>query len=443
MTESRISSALHGRLRQFQDSAVGRLVRSVHNTASSAAKKPFPAFEVWPNDVLLAVLPHAVERNSGFAVASRRARGLSLENAIDVVGDAVRRSGRANDLAAREAYRFLRKVIFSTVAAGPAANPAEQATRHAGSESARLSAAVGLMAASARRAFNGGAVAWDAHAARDADRAIKTFLSYVRIEAGEFTMGSSQETDPNRYPDEVQHRVRLTQPFMLKATAVTQGEWFELMGNNPSYFQAERRPNGERAATCPVEWVNWYDVLAYCNALSRRDGYRPCFDLSACTGMPGVDFGPPPGAEDIPFDETADGYQPPSEARWEYAARAGTQTATYARPGQSLDAIAWTSSNAGDRTHPVELKLPNAWGLDGMIGNTWEWTRDKHGPLAPAGHDNPAVDPRGADAGVNRVFRGGYWLNAEPYARAAYRNYGHPAKRSGLLGFRPARSLFP
>jgi len=122
----------------------------------------------------------------------------------------------------------------------------------------------------------------------------------------------------------------------------------------------------------------------------------------------------------------------PTEAEWEYAARAGTTGPRYGE----LDAIGWYDGNSGNQTHPVSQKTANAWGLYDMIGNVWEWCSDWHGDY-PTGN---VTDPRGASSGYNRVFRGGSWSNGAGGARSANRGGCAPGFRHNLLGFRPALS---
>jgi formylglycine-generating enzyme required for sulfatase activity len=244
---------------------------------------------------------------------------------------------------------------------------------------------------------------------------------YVRIEPGVFTMGSPAD-ELGRYDDETQHQVTLTRAFELKATEVTQAEWRAVMGNNPSGFQ-------DCGDDCPVEQVSWDDAVDYCNALSAQQGLAPCYDGDR--NFPGLDCG---------------GYRLPTEAEWEYAARAGTQTAFYTgditypecRPlDPNLDAAGWYCGNDDGSKHPVGQKQPNAWGLYDMHGNVWEWVNDWYGDY-PAG---AAVDPLGSPVGDGRVERGGSWDRYARSARSANRYRGSPDYRRDSIGFRPARSL--
>jgi hypothetical protein len=215
--------------------------------------------------------------------------------------------------------------------------------------------------------------------------------AYRLIPAGSFLMGSPVDEE-ERFDDETQHPVEITQPFLLKTTPVTQGEWLALMGNNPAHFKGDDRR--------PVEEVSWEDAVRFCESLCAQTG-----------GM----------------------YRLPTEAEWEYACRAGTRSARYG----DLDAVAWYWDNANRLTQPVAQKQPNAWGLYDMLGNVWEWCLDW------SGYDSsePQRDPKGPPSGGNRVFRGGAWYDHARYCRAAQRNGGTPAGRFHLFGFRPARSL--
>lgn len=196
------------------------------------------------------------------------------------------------------------------------------------------------------------------------------------------------------------------------------------MGNNPSNFQA-------CGANCPIEQVSWYEAVDYCNELSARQRLAPCYD--ADRHFVGLD---------------CEGYRLPTEAEWEYAARAGTQTAFYtggiANLGcepldPSLDPAGWYCGNSNDTTHPVGLKQANSWGLFDMHGNVAEWVNDSHG--ANDGPMGAATDPLGRRNGEWRRVRGGAWHHVSENARSASIAGNLPANRGEWLGFRPARSL--
>ena len=219
----------------------------------------------------------------------------------------------------------------------------------------------------------------------------------MRIEAGTFEMGSPAG-EAGRNGDETLHRVTISQAFYIGKYEVTQGEWEAVMGDNPSSFD-------DCGRTCPVEEVSWEDVQGFIEELNLREGVRR--------------------------------YRLPTEAEWEYAARAGTQTAySFGNAANRLGLYGWYNDNSGDRTQPVGGKRPNAWGLYDMHGNVWEWVGDRYGEY-PSGR---VTDPRGPSSGAYRVDRGGGWDGSARDCRAADRNWLAPGDRIYGLGFRLART---
>ena len=203
----------------------------------------------------------------------------------------------------------------------------------------------------------------------------------------------------DRDSDEVQHTVTLTQGFWLSDHEVTQAEYQSVMGSNPSQFKGDLNR--------PVEMVSWDDAVAYCQKLTERE--RAAGRITA-----------------------QQAYRLPTEAEWEYAARAGTTGARYGE----LDAIGWYNGNSGNQTHAVKQKAANAWGLHDMIGNVWEWCSDWYGEY-PTGS---VTDPTGPSSGSRRVGRGGSWFFVAGVARSARRPRGDPGDRISHLGFRPTLS---
>ncbi len=220
-------------------------------------------------------------------------------------------------------------------------------------------------------------------------------MTLVLIQPGEFRMGSDAK---DAYVDEKPvHTVRLTQAFYLGQHEVTQAQWQAVIGKNPSQFQGD--------ANRPVEKVSWDEVQEFLRRLNAREGTTT--------------------------------YRLPTEAEWEYAARAGSTTAySYGDDLSQLRDYAWYGENAGNTTHPVGQLKSNTWGLYDMHGNVWEWVQDWYGPYTA----DAAVDPVGSATGASRVIRGGGWNGGTGACRTAYRCYADPGFRFGDLGFRLLRT---
>ena len=220
---------------------------------------------------------------------------------------------------------------------------------------------------------------------------------FVWIAPGKFMMGSPV-SEPDRKSDEAQHTVTLTQGYWMSDHETTQAEYQLVMESNPSNWKGE---------SLPVETVSWNDAVAYCQKLTEREraGGRITSQQA---------------------------YRLPTEAEWEYAARAGTAGPRYGE----LNSIAWWSGNSGSETHAVKQKAANAWGLYDMLGNVWEWCGDRYGDY-PTGS---VTDPKGPSSGFDRVSRGGCWLNDAGQVRSAIRNRLPPGYLIIGFGFRPVLS---
>ncbi|MBU6161487.1 MAG: SUMF1/EgtB/PvdO family nonheme iron enzyme [Myxococcales bacterium] len=277
-------------------------------------------------------------------------------------------------------------------------------------------------------------------------------MPFQFIPAGTFTMGSPV-TELGRQTDEVQGTVTLTRNYFVARTEVTQAQWTALSGGiNPACnqhdstgcsFTANANPNA------PVEYLDWYSAVAFANALSIQQGLTPCYTLAGCSDpVTGWVDGVHTDCTAAVFTGLAcTGYRLLTEAEWEYAARAGTTTATplgdlqlpvdtCTGPQPSLDTIAWWCGTT-DRTRPVGLLLPNAWGLFDMLGNVSELVNDWQGVYAHG------VDPTGPLTGTRRMVREGNSGDFPRKVRSARRNSVLPTGSFTIVGFRLARTVPP
>jgi formylglycine-generating enzyme required for sulfatase activity len=212
---------------------------------------------------------------------------------------------------------------------------------------------------------------------------------YVWIPPGTFQMGCFENDHEGFENEKPPHPITITKGFWLGQTPVTQAAYQRVMGNNPSHFHGEQ---------LPIETVTWNQAKAFCEAVGGRL---------------------------------------PTEAEWEYAARAGT---TGARYGQ-LEGIAWYRENSGGKTQEVGQKQPNGWNLYDMMGNVWEWVGDWYDEKPYA--ESPSVDPSGPASGKYRVLRGGSFNDVSRTLRSSVRVRIKPDDWSYILGFRCVREVFP
>ena len=241
------------------------------------------------------------------------------------------------------------------------------------------------------------------------------------------------------------HKVTFTRDIYMCDHEVTQKEWQDVMGNNPSYFSSNPATDEEQENR-PVENINWYMAIAYCNKLSIKDGLQPCYSVKV--GETEVDwknlsYGNIPTRDNTDWNATVcdfskNGYRLPTEAEWEYAAR-GKETATNkpvwagTTTDTELEKYAWYEYNSDYITHEVKKKLPNGYGLYDMSGNVWEWCWDWEGSY----ESEDAIDPTGAESGSYRVERGGYWGSNASDCRASYSIRNSPSGgRYYTSGFR-------
>lgn len=243
---------------------------------------------------------------------------------------------------------------------------------------------------------------------------------FVLVKGGQFQMGSSVN-EFLREKDEVLHNVAVSD-FFISKYAVTQQDYENVMKTNPSHFKNKN---------APVENVTWYDAVEYCNRLSIKDGYKPAYTIQGTT---------------IKWDKSANGYRLPTEAEWEYAARAGTSTPFYTGVSVNTNQANWygtypyqyneKSYRYRQETVDVDSFLPNGFGLYNMSGNVWEWCWDWYSDYDTNNINNPS----GPSKGIYKVHRGGGWNDFARHLRSAYRAASVPYNKLYNIGFRLVRS---
>ncbi|MBS1619884.1 MAG: SUMF1/EgtB/PvdO family nonheme iron enzyme [Bacteroidetes bacterium] len=214
--------------------------------------------------------------------------------------------------------------------------------------------------------------------------------SMVLIKGGTFEMGNDSLTTEMR-----SHKVTVGD-YYLSRYEVTQKQWQDIMGENPSHFVG--------CGDCPVENVSAADAELFIKKLNTKTGGK---------------------------------YRLPTEAEWEYAARGGNASKGYTFSGSSnIDEVAWHDNNSDNETHPVGQKKANELGLHDMTGNVFEWCGDRFSYTYYK--DGPSSDPHGSDQGVWRVLRGGSWSHGEKECLPAHRGKDEPTNRGRRTGFRLA-----
>ena len=220
-------------------------------------------------------------------------------------------------------------------------------------------------------------------------------FEWVDILSGTFWMGSFyEEIGDNEHP---RHKVSISKEFQMLKFEVKQAQWEEVMGSNPSSFSGDNNP---------VERVSWNDSQSFISRLNKLDH----------------DYA----------------YRLPTEAEWEYASRAGSNTTySYGNDSAQLKEYAWYVYDSNDRTHPVGQKQPNAWGLYDMHGNVWEWCQDWFD--RDYYENSPNTDPQGPASGYSRILRGGSWSHDADICRSANRHHQPPIFGHNNYGFRLVR----
>lgn len=245
-------------------------------------------------------------------------------------------------------------------------------------------------------------------------------VKFVAVAAGVFDMGTPEWESDSAFADEPYHPVTLTHDIWISQYEITQSEWEAVMGTSPWTGHTDCTE-----PTCPASYLVWSDAARFANAVSTAAGLSPCYytDGSLGVGNPYV----------------CTGYRLPTDAEWEYVARAGTgQTYIYAG---SNDITAVGYASGWDAPQPVGQLAPNAWGTYDMSGNLWEWTNDAYDDDATY-TDAAVTDPVGGNFTTQRVARGGAAGTTLDNCRVANRlSYQAAPSSPKSIGFRLARSL--
>ena len=271
-----------------------------------------------------------------------------------------------------------------------------------------------------------GSVDWSSLSEAQKEMVKRVSLRMNEIPAGSFRMGALSSDDEAEDDETPRHKVSFRSGMLVGRYVCTQGLYEAVMGENPSEFTD---------ATRPVENVSWCDAVLFCNKLSELEGLEPCYEL------------PEPFENDeewskkVRWKKDANGYRLPTEAEWEYCARAG-QKVQYSG-SDDMDEVAWHEDNSGRKTHPVGQKKANGFGLYDMSGNVYEWGWDTvigndeaHFSGESAYTSKSCVDPMVEKESPKRIVRGGSWSDFAWFARVSCRFGSVASLRSSDRGFR-------
>jgi formylglycine-generating enzyme len=273
---------------------------------------------------------------------------------------------------------------------------------------------------------------------------------WCTIPAGCFIMGSPLCEKPRALRAEPQTQTTLTRSFVIQQHELTAKDWTRFGWPNPAAGVVQSGFRACESQDCPVAYVQLHEAMAYANRLSEAEGRQQCYRLITCTGEAGKGLLCDKVEQTTASVYECRGYRLPTEAEWEYAYRAGTRTGYYSGPSTPLELgcaqeppaahIGWYCNNAGNVSHPVGLKMANAWGLFDMAGNAAEFTSNAY---TPAGYGSGAlVDPfPSLPEGKRLVTRGGAFSYDSATLKASLRFEATLGLPTVLNGFRLVRTL--